>query len=157
MYSSILGLSHLQSVDLNSNYITCTFAKGSNATGCRTVSTCNASVPGKTIASKVSSLIELDPSLSYTTGKVAGVEISDCLMYDVSVYEVIPDSSMGTSAVKVFNNITFLPGSLPTSNCDRMPTPSPSNSTIAPTENCEGIYHCIYIYIYIYIYVLRFT
>ena len=126
-------------MELNNSYITCAFVEGSDALGCETVSTCNTSVSGKAVTSKVTAQIKLDPNLSYATGGIVSVEISDCLTYNIYVYEVLPDGSTGANAVKTFSNITIVPRPLPTSNYDELPTPSQSSSTTAPTENPKGI------------------
>ena len=134
MYLSILGLFQLQSVKLNNTYVTCTFAEGSDAKGCETVLTCNTSIFGKAKIQPLTSLIELNPNLGYATGSIVFDQMSDCVTYDVLVYEVLSDGSVGASAVNVFSNITILPHSLPTSTYDGLPTPSRSFSSTTPTR-----------------------
>ena len=126
--------------------ITCSFANGSDASGCEAVLTCTEHVLGKLQPSEVKCLIAKSAqNLNYATGNFPCSEISDCLTYDLSVYDVFADGSTGKKAVITKSNILVRGSSLSapdflTSSQNVKSVPSPSNSVMALGANLKGIY-----------------
>ena len=119
----------MQSAKLDGSNINCTFAKGSNAIGCKTVLTCNISVAGSTEVFNTSRQIMREkPTQNYATGTIISGQKSNCLTYDLFVYDIVLNYSAGFTPAKTITNFTIVFESSSPAILTSTPIPSPSSN-----------------------------